>query len=273
MRGGLGGDGPLQERPERRARLSFELSGSEHAPVLVLASSMGTSMAMWDDQLAPLGEHLRVLRYDHRGHGSSAVPPGPYSLEQLGKDVLGLLDDLGFDRVSFCGLSLGGMVGMWLASYAPQRIDRLALCCTSAQLDPDAYLARAAKVRASGTGSIVTEVVDRWFTPAFQARAPQTVSRTAAMLVATADEGYAGCCEAIAAMDLRADLSAISAPTVVIAGGDDAATPPSHAETIVAAIPTARLEVVADAAHLANIQQPQRVTRLLLDHLTDPSAT
>jgi 3-carboxy-cis,cis-muconate cycloisomerase/3-oxoadipate enol-lactonase len=257
---------------ERRARLSFELGGAEQAPVLVLANSMGTTMAMWDDQLAPLGRHLRVLRYDHRGHGTSEVPPGPYRLEQLGGDLLGLLDELGLWRVSFCGLSLGGMVGMWLAAHAPERVDRLALCCTSARVDPGVYLERAAKVRTGGTGSIAQEVVDRWFTPAFQARAPQAVARAVAMLAATPDEGYAGSCEAIAAMDLRADLPAISAPTLVVAGADDPATPPPHAEAIVAAIPAARLEVVADAAHLANIEQPQQVTRLLLDHFTDPLA-
>jgi 3-oxoadipate enol-lactonase len=256
-----------------RAALSYQLSGPEQAPVLVLGNSMGTTMAMWDDQLGPLAERLRVLRYDHRGHGASEVPPGPYRIEQLGADVLDLLDDLRLDRVSFCGLSLGGMVGMWLAANGPERIERLALCCTSAKVDAGVYLQRAAKVRAGGMGSVVDDVVTRWFTPAFRQAASQPVADAVSMLLATPAEGYAGCCEALAAMDLRADLAAISAPTLVLAGADDPATPRPHAEAIVAAIGGARLEVVAGAAHLANIEQPQRVTRLLLDHFTDPSAT
>jgi 3-oxoadipate enol-lactonase len=269
----LGGDAPARRGSVRRARLAYELGGPEQAPVLVLSNSMGTTMAMWDQQLAALAGRLRVLRYDHRGHGASEVPPGPYRIDELGRDLLGLLDDLGLERVSFCGLSLGGMVGMWLAANAPDRIDRLALCCTAATVNGEVYLGRAAKVRAGGTGSVVAEVLDRWFTPAFRRTTPDQVERAAAMLRATPDEGYAGCCEALAAMDLRAGLSAITAPTLVIAGADDPATPPAQAEAIVAAIPEARLEVVSGAAHLANIEQPEQVTRLLVDHLIDPSAT
>jgi 3-oxoadipate enol-lactonase len=158
------------------------------------------------------------------------------------------------------------MVGMWLAAHAPERIDRLALCCTSAKVDGEVYLERAAKVRAGGTASVVDDVVPRWFTPTFRQAAPDQVKRAVAMLEATPDEGYAGCCEALAAMDLRPDLAAITAPTLVIAGGDDPATPPRHAEAIVAGIGDARLEVVAGAAHLASVEQPGRITRLLVDH-------
>jgi 3-carboxy-cis,cis-muconate cycloisomerase/3-oxoadipate enol-lactonase len=264
---------PARRGSDRRARLAYELSGPEQAPVLVLGNSMGTTSAMWDEQLAALTGRLRVLRYDHRGHGASEAPPGPYRIEQLGRDLLGLLDDLGLDQVSFCGLSLGGMIGIWLAANAPDRIDRLALCCTAATVNGEVYLERAAKVRAGGTGSVVAEVVDRWFTPAFRRAAPHQVERAVAMLLATSEEGYAGCCEALAAMDLRAGLPAITAPTLVIAGADDLATPLARAEAIVAAIPKARLEVVAGAAHLANIEQPEQVTRLLLDHFIDQSAT
>jgi 3-oxoadipate enol-lactonase len=273
MSGGLGVGRPpreaLEQRPlEQRARLNFALGGAEHPPVLVLAGSLGTTMAMWDDQLVPLGEHRRVLRYDHRGHGASEVPPGPYRLEQLGQDVLGLLDDLRLQRVSFCGLSLGGMVGIWVASHAPDRVDRLALCCTSARVDPGVYLERAAKVRLGGTGSVVQEVVGRWFTPTFRAQAPERVARAVSMLIATPDEGYAGCCEAIAAMDLRPNLPAIAAPTLVVAALDDRAIPPPHADVIVAGIGRhAHRELVADAAHLAVVEQPERITDLLLEHL------
>jgi 3-carboxy-cis,cis-muconate cycloisomerase/3-oxoadipate enol-lactonase len=272
-RAGTGPPLPTRRGSGRRARLAYELGGTEQAPVLVLANSMGTTMAMWYHQLQALEERFRVLFYDHRGHGGSDLLPGPSTMEQLGGDLLGLLDDLGLDRVSFCGLSLGGMVGMWLAANAPDRVDRLVLCCTSARVDAEAYLERAAKVRAGGTGSVTGEVLERWFTPAFRERGRGQVAWAAAMLTATPDEGYAGCCEAIAAMDLRADLPRITAPTLVLAGRDDPATPPAHAEAIVAAIAGARLEVVPGAAHLANIEQPGPVTRLLLEHLTDPYAT
>ena len=205
-------------RSGSRARLAYKLGGPEQAPVLVLGNSMGTTMAMWDDQLPALSGRFRVLRYDHRGHGASEAPPGPYTHRTARRRPAGPARRLGLDRVSFCGLSLGGMVGMWLAANAPERVDRLVLCCTSAKVDPGPYLERAATVRAGGTGSVADEVVERWFTPAFRERAPETVARTVAMLAATSDEGYAGCCEAIAAMDLRDGLRSIAAPTLVIAG-------------------------------------------------------
>ncbi|HWC42750.1 MAG TPA: 3-carboxy-cis,cis-muconate cycloisomerase [Actinomycetota bacterium] len=252
---------PARSRP---VGLGFALDGPEEAPVLVLANSMGTTMAMWDQQVAALAGRLRVLRYDHRGHGGSEVPPGPYRIEELGTDLLGLLDELGLGRVSFCGLSLGGMVGMWVAAHAPDRIDRLALCCTAATVNGEVYLERAAKVRAGGTASVAEEVLSRWFTPSF--RDDAQLERAAGMLRATPDEGYAGCCEALAVMDLRDGLASITAPTLVLAGADDPATPPAKAEAIAAAIPGARLDVVGGAAHLANIEQPERVTRLLLGH-------
>ena len=247
-----------------RARLAHALDGPEKGPVLVLANSMGTTMAMWDQQLGPLSDRLRVLRYDHRGHGGSEVPAGPYRIEELGTDLLGLLDELGLDRVSLCGLSLGGMVAMWVAANAPDRIDRLALCCTAATVKGPVYLERAAKVRAGGTASVTGEVLSRWFTPSF--RDDAQVERAAGMLRATPDEGYAGCCEALAAMDLRDGLSRITAPTLVVAGADDLATPPAKAREIAAAIGGALLRVVPGAAHLANVEQPEQVTRLLLDH-------
>jgi 3-oxoadipate enol-lactonase/4-carboxymuconolactone decarboxylase len=225
---------------------------------------------MWDDQLGALRERFRVLRYDHRGHGRSEVPPAPYTIDELGSDLLALLDELELERVSFAGLSLGGMVGMWLAAHAPERVERLALLCTSAHFeDPGPWTDRAARVRADGTAAIAQELVARWFTPAFPARAPQTVARVVGVLAATSDEGYAGCCDALAAMDLRGRLGAITAPTLIVAGAEDPATPAAHTEALAAAIGGARLEVVAGAAHLANVEQPERVTRLLLDHLAD----
>ncbi|RKR92462.1 3-oxoadipate enol-lactonase [Micromonospora pisi] len=249
-------------------RLHATVDGPDGAPVLVLGSSLGTTGQLWRPQLGALTERFRVIRYDHAGHGGSAPPSAPYTIAGLGADLLALLDDLGLRRVSYAGLSLGGMLGMWLAAYAPERVERLALLCTSALLGPpEGWRERAGTVRRDGTGAIADAVVGRWFTPAFAATRPEVVSTYRAMLTTTPAEGYAACCEAIGAMDLRPDLSRIVAPTLVVAGADDPATPVPHAEVIAGLIPGARLRLVESAAHLANVEQPETVTRLLLDHL------
>ena len=244
------------------------LEGSEDAPVLVLSNSLGTSLAMWHEQASALSERFRLLRYDHRGHGGSPAPPGPYRIEDLGRDVLLLLDRLEVGRFSFCGLSIGGMVGMWLAGEAPERVERLVLCCTSARFAPDAYDSRARTVRADGIGAVADAVLERWFTPAFCTGHPNVVEWARRMLLDTPVEGYAGCCEAVRDADLSGGLGAISAPTLVIAGADDPAAPPDQAESIRASIPDASLEVIPDAAHLANIEQPEAITQAILDHLS-----
>ena len=251
------------------ARLHHQLAGPEGAPVLVLGNSLGTTAEIWDGQLGALCERFRVLRYDHRGHGRSQVPPGPYTVAELGQDLVALLDGLGIGRVSLCGTSLGGMVGMWLAAHAPERVERLALLCTSAQLGPpEQWTERAALVRAEGTAALARTMAARWFTAAFRRRRRERVAGILATLAATPDEGYAGCCEAIAAMDLRPDLPAIAAATLVVAALDDRAIPPPHADVIVAGIGRhAHRELVADAAHLAVVEQPERITALLLEHL------
>ena len=246
----------------------YLLEGPEDAPVLVLSNSLGTTPAMWDEQTPTLSERFRLVRYDHRGHGGSPVPPGPYTIEDLGGDVLALLDRLGIERVSFCGLSLGGMVGMWLASEAPERVERLVLCCTSARFAPDTFDSRARTVRADGVGAIADAVVERWFTPAFCEGRPEVAECARRMLLETPAEGYAGCCEALRDADLSGTLGTISAPTLVVAGADDPAAPPEEAELISDSIPEASLEVIPDAAHLANIEQPEAVTQAILDHLS-----
>jgi 3-oxoadipate enol-lactonase len=249
------------------ARLNYDLSGPPGAPALLLAGSLGTTMAMWDPQLPALAARLRVLRVDPRGHGRSEVPAGPYTIDDIAGDLLALLDSLALVSVSYCGLSLGGMAGMWLAAHAPDRIDRLALCCTSAWLPPaEGWTARAAHVRAHGTASVRDQVVARWFTPDFARRDRAAVAWAGDMLAATPAEGYAGCCDAIAAMDLRQDLAAIRAPTLVISGAADPATPPAHGAAIAAGITGAKIAVVP-AAHLANIEVPEAVGGLLTGHL------
>ncbi len=256
--------------PDSTARLHHETEGPRDAPAVVLAPSLGTTLGMWDAQVPALAERFRVVRYNHRGHAGSAVPPGPYSVADLGHDVLALLDELRLDRVLFGGVSLGGMVGMWLAAHAPQRIERLALCCTSAHMPPaQGWAERAESVRRRGTAAAVAgDSAARWFTPGFRGREPAAVERAVTMLRETPDEGYAGCCEAIGGMDLRGDLAAIRAPTLVIAGADDPATPPEHARTIAADVTGARVEVLDGASHLAAMERPEAVTGLVLDHFT-----
>ncbi|MBF9134881.1 3-oxoadipate enol-lactonase [Plantactinospora sp. S1510] len=252
------------------SRLHANVDGPTDAPVLVLGSSLGTSGAMWQPQLAALTEHFRVVRYDHLGHGDSDVPDGPYSIAELGTAVLRLLDDLRIRRASYAGLSLGGMVGMWLAANAPDRIDRLALLCTSAGLGPaQGWRDRAAATRAGGVEAVADAVLARWFTKGFATARPAEVAEYRSMLTATPAEGYAACCEAIAEMDLRADLARITAPTLVLAGANDPAIPVEHARVLVDGIAGAGLRVVGDAAHLASVEQPERITRLLLDHFLD----
>lgn len=246
------------------------VDGSADAPVLVLANSLGTTVDMWEPQLPALTERWRVVRFDTRGHGRSAVPDGPYTIGDLGGDVLALLDELGVARAHFCGLSLGGMVGMWLAAHAPERIDRLVLCCTSARPGaPESWARRAATVRAEGTEAIADLVVGRWLTPEYASRQPGLVARLRAMLAATPAEGYASCCDAIRTLDLTTALPRITAPTLVLHGADDPAIVPSHGAYIAAAVPGARLTLVRDAAHLANVEQCDVVTGLIADHLGD----
>ena len=200
--------------------VAHRFDGPPGAPVVVLSNSLGTTTELWDRQVGPLAERFRVLRYDHRGHGGSPVPDGPYSIDDIGGDLLALLDRLGLERVSVCGVSLGGMTAMWLAARAPERVERIVLCCTSAHLPPRAnWTERAATVRAEGTGAIVDGALDRWFSPGFRAWSRDVVERTATTLGSTPSEGYAGCCEALAAWSFAGRLGKIAAPTLVIGGG------------------------------------------------------
>lgn len=252
--------------------LHHRLDGPPDAPVIVLTGSLGTELSMWEPQARPLSERHRVLRYDIRGHGSSDVPPGPYTMADLGGDLLGLMDELGIEHASLCGLSIGGMISMWVAAHAPERVDRSILCCTTAYFGPEAGFAqRAATVREGGVEPIADSVLERWFTPAFSRENPDVVGRFRAMLSATPREGYAGCCEAIEAMDLRGDLGAIRAPALVISGAEDPVTPPSHGQALAEGIAGARFTAVPDAAHLANVAQAQRVTELILGFLEEAS--
>jgi 3-oxoadipate enol-lactonase / 4-carboxymuconolactone decarboxylase len=246
-----------------------QIDGPDGAPVLVLLSSIGATSEMWAPVLAPLTEQFRVVRIDTRGHGASppAVAGGSTTIEDLGRDVLAVLDELSTDRVHLAGLSLGGMTAIWIAIHHPERIARLALLCTSSHVPPArSWLDRAATVRRDGMAAIAEERVRLWVTPAFAAANPDVVARFRAMIVAVDAESYAQCCEAIAAMDQRADLARIAAPTLVIAGRQDEAMPRPHAQLIVDSIAGAQLEVVDPAAHIPTAEQPGAIAELLLRH-------
>jgi 3-oxoadipate enol-lactonase / 4-carboxymuconolactone decarboxylase len=253
--------------------LSWTVEGPDGAPVLVLLHSIGTTSSMWDPVVGPLAEQFRVVRIEARGHGlSPAAPAGnTCTVTDLGLDVLAALDvvqaELHSARVHLAGLSIGGMTAMWLAIHHPERIARLALLCTAAHLPPaQGWLDRAAEVRTHGMDSIVERVVSGWITPALAGRDPVLLAGLRDMLADADAESYAQCCEAIAALDLRSDLSRIAAPTLVIAAADDPATPPSHADLIGNGVAGARVEVLANAAHIATVEQPGVVARLLLTH-------
>jgi 3-oxoadipate enol-lactonase len=247
--------------------LYVESEGPPAAPVLMLSNSLGTDLHMWDTQVKPLSERFRLLRYDRRGHGRSAVPPGPYSMERLGRDVLGILDHLGIESIDWCGLSMGGMVGQWLGANAPRRIRRLVLTNTSCYYPvKDPWNERIAAVRQNGLAAVADAMMARWFTAAFIAREPDTIARMKAMVMATPVAGYIANSEAVRDMDHRENLRDITAPTLLIAGRHDVATPVEGMEFMRARIKGASLTVL-DAGHLSNIEQAETFTTAVLDFL------
>ncbi len=211
------------------ARIHYALEGQGASPVLVFSNSLGADYSMWDTQIPELRKKFRVLRYDTRGHGQSSAAPGPYSIELLAKDVIALLDAMDLDRVHFCGLSMGGMIGMWLGVHAPERLNKLALCNTGARIGTaETWNARIEAVRKSG-------------------------SNTQKMIENANPEGYAACCAAVRDFDFRAQLGGIRIPTLVISGAYDPATPPADGRFLAQQIPGARYAEL-NAAHLSNIE-------------------
>jgi 3-oxoadipate enol-lactonase len=250
------------------ARIFYRLEGASGAPVVVLASSLGATHEMWEPQVAALADRFRILRYDHRGHGRSGATEGPYDIDLLGLDLLNLINNLGLRRVHLCGISMGGMIAMVLAAHAAERIDRVVLANTADAVEhPEPWDERIAAVETGGMAAIADGVAERWFTPAFRERAPETVERVRAMLTAADPKGYVACCAAVRDHDAREELGMITRPTLVIGGRHDQATPPALAERIAAGIPGARLEMF-DCAHLSSIEQADDFNAALLDHLT-----
>ncbi|MFZ3339913.1 MAG: 3-oxoadipate enol-lactonase [Terriglobales bacterium] len=245
----------------------YELIGRDR-PVLVLSNSLGTNFAMWDPQMPQLEQHFRILRYDTRGHGRSSVTPGEYTIEQLGRDVLGLLDALGLERVHFCGLSMGGMIGIWLGVHAANRLHRLVLCNTAARIGTmEMWNARISTVRRDGMNSVAAGVTERWFTPEFRAACPKKVTQAQQMLENSPAEGYAASCAAIRDMDQRETLGRITVPTLVIYGAKDPVMPITDAQFLVKQIRGA-VSVELDAAHLSNVEQPETFTEAVVSFLS-----
>lgn len=250
--------------------LNYRLEGPVDAPVLVLSNSLGTTHEMWDAQVPAFSEHFRVLRYDTRGHGSSSVTPGPYSIDQLGQDVLGLVDSLGIDRFAFCGLSMGGLIGQWLGIHAGERLTRLVVCNTGAKIGTDEVWDERINTVLEGGEQAMRDMRDasvaRWFTPDFAAQHPVEVARITQMIASTSPAGYAANCAAVRDADYREQLGAIKVPTLIVCGSQDPVTTPEHGRFIQARVEGAEL-VEFEAAHLSNVEAGDAFTQRVLAFL------
>lgn len=255
-------------------KLHYQLEGPLDGPVVMLAHSLGANLSMWDPQVPALtGAGYRVLRYDHRGHGQSAVPPGPYSMAQLAGDVIDLLDGLALDKVHFCGLSMGGMVAQELGARHGRRLHTLMLCSTSAHMPPrEVWEERIQTVRENGMAVVIDATIERWFTQAGQARLPAEVQKIRKALSETSPDGFTACCAAIRDMDLRDAIRGIAAPTLIMVGEHDQGTPVSAARFIHERISASRLVVLADAAHLQNVEQAGTFTQTMMSFLEENAA-
>lgn len=243
---------PFAKLPD--AQIFYEWSGPEHAPVLVLSNSLGTTHRMWDSQVAAFTRHFRLLRYDTRGHGQSSVTPGPYTIEKLSRDVVCLLDFLHLDRVHFCGLSMGGMTGMFLGANAANRFHKIVLCNTASKIGtPETWNARIDAVQKGGMRAVTAGIVERWLTPAYRASHPAETAAVSRMLEETNPEGYVACCAAVRDMDQRQNLQNVKVPALVLVGIHDPATLPADGQFLAKHIPGASY-VELNAAHLSNIE-------------------
>ena len=248
--------------------IHYELEGAENKPALMLCNSLGSTLHMWDGQMPQLTQHFRVLRYDRRGHGKSGVPAGPYTMEMLGRDALAVLDAAKIEKTHWCGLSMGGMVGMWMGAKAPQRVNKLILSNTSAYFpDKEIWNGRIKTVREKGLQAVVGGTMERWFTKDFRDREPKKIQWMTDMFLSTKPEGFIGCGEAVRDMDHRELIKSIKAPTMVIAGRHDAGTTVEMAEFIRKNIPGASLTLF-DAAHIANVEQQHDYTEAVIGFLT-----
>lgn len=246
---------------------NIRVDGHNDAPALLLSNSLSSDISMWDDQLPLWTQHFRVVRYDARGHGESVVSAAPYTMGRLGQDAVAVLDHLGIEHAHFCGLSMGGMVGMWLLTHARARLGRTVLSNTSAHMGPrDLWNTRIALARQSGMEATVEPTVKRWFPQSFHDSAPATIDRMRAMIRRVPVEGYVGCCEAIRDMDQRESIRNVDAPVMIIIGAKDPATTPEAGELIHAAIGNSTTTYL-DAAHISNVEQPEAFGSAVAEYL------
>jgi 3-oxoadipate enol-lactonase len=250
--------------------LHYRVDGQAHLPCLVLAHALGADLEMWQPQVPELSRHFHLLRFDARGHGRSTIPQASsdgYQLQQLGQDVIGLLDSLGIPTASYCGLSMGGITGLWLALHFPQRWNKMALCNTGAKIADEAtWQARMDDVRRNGIGALASATLSRWFLPAFQATHASTVEDVRNTLLGTSAMGYRQCCAALRDADLRSQLGNVAVPTLVITGLHDPSTPPELGRQMAAAILGAQLTEL-ESAHLSNISHAAAFNQAVLSFL------
>jgi 3-oxoadipate enol-lactonase len=241
--------------------LRYRVDGPSNGRVVLFVNALGTAMDLWEAQVGALADRFRVVRYDARGHGASAIPPGDYTIDDLGRDALSVLDAVAAPRAFVGGISLGGLTTMWLGANAPDRVDGLLVANTAARVGPEQrWIDRIALVRASGMRAVADLAMTAWFTEGFRTREPATVERFRAMVAASPPDGYLGCCAALRDADLRDDIDRIRARTLVIAGRQDPSTPLADAEFVAGRIPGARLAVL-ESAHLSNVECADEFTR------------
>ncbi len=249
-------------------RLTYRIDGQDDKPTLFMVNSLGTNLHMWDAQVALLGRDLRIVRYDSRGHGASDVPAGPYTMEQLGLDLLALLDTLQIERAHICGLSLGGVVALWFAIHYPNRVDRAVFANTAARIGTkESWETRIAAVQNGGIAAIRDAVLGRFLSEKFRQHHPEVLQQIAAMLDATNPIGYIGSCAALLDADLRATVSTIHRPSLIIASELDESTPPALSDELHAAIAGSKLVLLPAVAHLSSVEQPEAFSQHLLSFL------
>ncbi|MEZ2601657.1 3-oxoadipate enol-lactonase [Kluyvera intermedia] len=243
--------------------IHYRLDGPEKAPVLVLSNSLGTTLSLWDAQLSELTQRFRVLRYDTHGHGQT-TKRGKVTLSQLGEDVITLLDHLNIEKAHFCGISMGGLTGLWLARFAPERFYSIAVANTAARIGEQAnWLSRARTVRSEGMDVVAAGSADRWFTPDYRQHQPATVEQLCHQLAHSDAQGYAECCEALAAADLRAEVAAITLPMLIIAGEHDPVTTVADADYLHQQINGSFL-IELPASHLSNVEASDEFTAAIV---------
>ena len=249
--------------------IAYRVDGMRDGPALVFSNSLGTDHRLWDRQVPAVEDRFRVVRYEACGHGISDVPRGPVTIERLGQDLIALLDHVGIERAVVCGCSLGGVIALWLAVNRPERLTGVVLANTGAKVGTDeSWNARIATVRAGGTAAVRDQVVGRFLTPEFRARDPETTAMIAGMLDATNAEGYIAACEALRASDLRSDASRVRVPVLIVGSERDQSTPPALSRELHASIEGSDLVMIADAAHLSNVEQPDQFNRVLRRFVT-----